>query len=470
MNNEQRGWRPNFHLTPPTGWMNDPNGLCWFQGSYHVFFQYAPSSPVGKERFWGHYISEDLVSWRYVGIALYSDIPQDQNGAYSGCGFVEDGRLELFYTGNVKEKGDYDYIHAGRQANVLTTESEDGIHFGKKRLLLTNEDYPEHYTCHVRDPKVWKKDNWYYMILGGRRTDGTGAVLQYRSKDKEHWQFTGEITTREPFGYMWECPDTFELSGTAVLMCCPQGVVREHFRFQNIHQSGYFILDSVSKERLTGFCSRDQFHSWDFGFDFYAPQTMEDCEGRRILIGWAGMPDMEQEYRNDPTLAEGWQHCLTVPRELIQREGRICQYPIGELRQLRGEEAANEAGKLLIEAPSFDIEAEFEAFEERVQLLLNDEAELSWEKGVFSVCFLNGCGYGREQREIELDTLKSVRILKDVCMLEIFINGGAEVFTSRYFPKTPDKTMVWTRGVKKISAWPLKSPGINNSIQGNCLV
>ena len=202
--------RRKISLTIPfdaTDRMNDPNGFCYFAGAYHVFFQYSPHDALGRTKYWGHYRSKNLTDWEYLGIAIRSDCPWDKDGAYSGCGFTEEGEMELFYTGNVKEEGEHDYIHSGRGANVIRTTS---------------------------------------------KSDDTGAVLQYRSKDKRHWEFAGEITTEEPFGYMWECPDTFSLGGKTVLMCCPQGVGRERFRFWNVHQSGYFLLDGREKEKLGG--------------------------------------------------------------------------------------------------------------------------------------------------------------------------------------------------------------------------
>ena len=172
-------YRLYFHLTPPAGWLNDPNGLCEYRGRYHVFFQYAPESPLGGRKFWGHYVSPDLIRWKFLGTPLCPDTKWDQDGVYSGSSFIEDGFLELFYTGNVKEKGDFDYISAGRGANVLYTKSSNGETFEEKKLLLSNADYPAAYTCHVRDPKVWKENGRYYMILGGRRTDNHGAVMIY---------------------------------------------------------------------------------------------------------------------------------------------------------------------------------------------------------------------------------------------------------------------------------------------------
>lgn len=308
-------FRLGHHLMPPVGWLNDPNGLCWYKGRYHVFFQYAPFDVEGGLKFWGHYTSEDLVDWKYEGTALYPDSPYDCHGVYSGSALVESEKLHLFFTGNVKIDGDYDYINEGRETSTLHVESEDGIHFGDKEEVISFEKYPEEFTCHIRDPKVWKENDRYFMVLGGRLKGDKGAVLVYESENLKEWKFKHIITTPEAFGYMWECPDYFELDGKKFLSVSPQGLKREEFRFQNIYQSGYFPV------KEDGSVDERDFREWDMGFDFYAPQTFTDNSGRRLLIGWMGMPDAEEEYTNK-TIDEGWQHCLTVPRELRVKDGK----------------------------------------------------------------------------------------------------------------------------------------------------
>ena len=234
MSREIQKQRLTHHLMPPTGWLNDPNGLCYFKGRYHVFFQYAPFDAEGGLKFWGHYSSEDLVSWRYEGVPLYPDSSYDCHGVYSGSAIVEDEKLHLFFTGNIKMDGDYDYINNGRQASTLHVESEDGVPFSAKEVAVDYHNYPEDYTQHVRDPKVWKDGNDYFMALGGRKKNDQGAALIYKSEDLKNWDYDKEITTEEPFGYMWECPDLFEIDGEQALSISPQGLEREEYRFQNI--------------------------------------------------------------------------------------------------------------------------------------------------------------------------------------------------------------------------------------------
>ena len=136
----QDGWRLGPHLMPPAGWLNDPNGLSQKDGIYHVYFQYSPFDPEGGEKFWGHYESPDLIRWRYTGAFLAPDTVWDRCGVYSGCALAEDGKLYIYYTGNVKKDGDYDYIHAGREANTILTVTEDGRTPEGKEILMTNED------------------------------------------------------------------------------------------------------------------------------------------------------------------------------------------------------------------------------------------------------------------------------------------------------------------------------------------
>ena len=173
-------FRTRFHIMPPVGWLNDPNGLCQFRGLFHAYFQYSPLNVHGGGGYWGHCTSRDLIHWDYQEPALTTDIPEDRSGVYSGSALIENGRMYLFYTGNVKFPGDYDYIDAGRISTQLLVESEDGWHMSEKVKLLGMEDYPEEITEHVRDPKVWKEDGRYYMVLGrgpepGMRTAAAGT-------------------------------------------------------------------------------------------------------------------------------------------------------------------------------------------------------------------------------------------------------------------------------------------------------
>jgi len=423
-------WRLAFHLAPPVGWLNDPNGLCYFRGEYHVFYQYSPFNVNGGIKFWGHYKSHDLISWEQCPVMLYSDQAYDVHGAYSGSALCEDDGLYLYYTGNVKHCGDYDYILDGRENNTAVAYSPDGIHLGWKRMLMGHKDYPTGLTRHVRDPKVWKQDGKYYMALGTRTVENIGQVLVFESADKFQWKYINTLCTPEPFGYMWECPDLFEINGQWFLAVSPQGVSKKGAGFENVYAAGYFPLSGDFR----GGCSLGEFISFDFGFDFYAPQTFSDGK-RRLLIGWMGMPDAD--YYN-PTAAQGWQHCLTVPREIKRRQGRLIMNPIPELETLR--ETSQEyvcVDKRIIDLPIiFDIEI---TCEDEMSLAISG-VSLRTANGKLMLTVQEG-GYGRKSRTVPVSKLRSLRILADTSALEFFVNGGEAAMSVRWYPEDEKRTL-----------------------------
>ena len=448
-------FRLGHHLMPPVGWLNDPNGLCWYKGKYHVFFQYAPFDVEGGLKFWGHYTSEDMIDWKYEGTALYPDSSYDCHGVYSGSALVDDGKLHLFFTGNVKVDGDYDYINEGRETSTLHVESEDGIHFSNKEEVISFSEYPEEFTCHLRDPTVWKDNGKYLMVLGGRLKGDKGAVLVYESGDLKEWKLLRTITTPEVFGYMWECPDYFELDGEKILSVSPQGLTREEFRFQNIYQSGYFIL------KEDGSVDVKDFREWDMGFDFYAPQTFTDVQGRRILIGWMGMPDADEEYVNK-TIEEGWQHCLTVPRELKLKDGKILQYPVKELENLRKEKTVlndeNSAVELRVEVnEGFDLVLEEIALTgSSFQISMGGQMLFRYENGTAEIGFPGVTGAGRKVRKAQINELRNIRFLVDTSAAEIYLNDGETVFSTRYYPDREDLLLKIQGGKFKGNLWNLR--------------
>ncbi len=414
-------WRQNLHIEPPEGWMNDPNGLCFFDGLYHVYFQYSPGTPDGSStRCWGHYISSDLLSWKYDGIVFSAGIPEDRDGVFSGSAVAFADHAEYFYTGNVMEEGGYDYVLEGRGANVIFAVSEDGSKMSSKKVILTNSDYPSFCSCHVRDPKVTFENGVYKMVLGARTTDDKGCVLFYEGTDVYSLEYKGCLTA-PGMGYMWECPDVFEIGEKKYLAVCPQGIEQGEYRFQNIFQSGYFIVDGNEL--------RD-FEEFDYGFDFYAPQTFTAPDGRRLLIGWMGIGD--DSYAN-PTVPYGWQHCLTLPREIsVGPDGRLIQRPLRELERIKGKAKAVE-GEAWTGLP---FEADVDGCSSDVCVSVSG-AEIRWnkEQGVLTLSFTNGEGYGRTGRRIKISDLETLKIIADVSSLEIYINDGQYVMSTRFYPE-----------------------------------
>ena len=423
-------YRQQFHLQPPVGWLNDPNGLCVYGGQYHAFFQYGPFDVTGGVKHWGHAVSKDLLHWEPLPVMLYPDEPFDCHGVYSGSALIEGTEMYLYYTGNVKHPGDFDYIKQGRGHNVCLSVSHDGKTVASKQCLLYNKDYPAGLTCHVRDPKVFAYEGKYYMVLGARTLEDKGEVLVLESTDKLHWNHINTLTTPEPFGYMWECPDLFCLDGQWYLAVSPQGI-----QCQNIYGCGYFAVYGDWRAH----CTLGEFHEMDAGFDYYAPQSFVDENGRRIQIGWMGMPDAD--YGNAPTVAHGWQHCFTVPRLLTKGEnGTLLQTPVPELDGRRSAAALTlRNGEEASLSPCFDLTA---APAGDFVLTVAHGVELVYTEQD-STCVLQftdpAQASGRTQRRTKLSApCRSVRVVGDRSSLEIFLNDGAAVFSTRYYPAAGD--------------------------------
>ena len=432
-------WRLDFHLQTPIGWLSDPNGLCQMDGTYHVFHQYSPRWPHNFHG-WGHWSSPDLVTWTFHGSAIAPSMEFDRNGSYSGSAVVRDGEMWCYYTGNVLDPGDHDYDYSGRHANEMLTRSADGRTFGEKLRVLSDAEHPAYCSNHVRDPKVWWQGDAWHMLLGARTMDDHGALLLFRSDDGLSWEMEGSATSAsgKPFGYMWECPNVVELAGREFLFVCPQGIPKQPFRFQNIYNSGYFPIEGsvvelmsgdaglADAERPHGCIDEDTFVELDYGFDFYAPQVFADEAGRQLLVGWVGLPDIDQQY-DVPT--REWSHTLTVPRELsLNDAGRVCQWPVAEIDGLRGEEVAFGAEAAVgatgtIGSSSYDMfnlegavgarfergtcDIELEGISGDGRLMLNDDLELLVHGNLCELSFTSLAGAYRTVRRLPLDVLSA---------------------------------------------------------------
>ena len=320
--------RPVFHLTPLTGWMNDPNGFCYYHGQYHLFYQYNPYDTEWDAMHWGHAVSHDLLHWTYLPAALAPDAPYDSFGCFSGSATeLPDGRQLLMYTGVRQEGGD-----KSREFQTQCIAVGDGTDYQKyeKNPVLGSNALPEDLSPYdFRDPKIWRTENGAYRcVVGARREDKRGVLLQYESRDGFEWRYIGVLAENDGrFGLMWECPDFFPLDGKHVLFVSPQDMLPEDFEYHN----------GNGTVCLTGRMDGDRFveennQAIDYGIDFYAPQTILTPDGRRVMIGWMQNWDTCKTtgYEERP-----WFGQMSLPRELFLRNGRLYQQPVRELAQYR---------------------------------------------------------------------------------------------------------------------------------------
>lgn len=421
----------SYHITPLEGLLNDPNGLVQFNGEYHVFYQLNPYGTTHENKTWGHVVSRNMVDWERREIALAPSEYYDKDGIYSGSAVVKDSILYLFYTGNVID------ADGTKRSYQCYATSADGIEFEKKGPLFA---HPQGYTRHVRDPKVWYSEieKKWFLILGAQTDDLKGTAIWYESDDLIEWEFKGEPLPANLGAYMWECPDIFELNGEWVFLLSPQGLETKGYQFQNIYHSVYFpvVQKQGQFEMIT-----DAIREIDWGFDFYAPQTFEANDGRRILYGWMGVmePQIEQSV---PTIAEGWVHNLTIPRELKFENGRLKQIPVTELKTLRKNRtkySLAESWSMASDAYAYELDMKIES-ESSFAFSIKDGIKLSYDDQENSITLqrINWLTHQLEMRKTILESpLKDLRIFIDGSSIEIFANDGVAVASSRFFDEGP---------------------------------
>lgn len=435
--------RQKYHIQGIVGLINDPNGFSQFNGKYHMFYQWNPLGTNHKNKTWAHSVSDDLLHWERLETALRPDTWYSKDGVYSGSGIEIDEKLYLFYTGNVKDE------NGNRESYQCLAVSKDGENFERWEPSIINQ--PDGYTRHIRDPKIWEKDGKYYAVLGIQSDKLEGKVVLYSSENIKDWKFEGEIAGANTgglgdFGYMWECPDYFQLkdekTGEIVdlLVVSPQGLEPEGDLYNNKFQTGYFFgklnYEKPQFEILSKFVEIDR------GNDFYAPQSMVDNKGRRIIVGWMGIPE-EEDF---PTVENEWIHCLTLPRELKVIDGKLYQKPIIEMESIRGEKVEFEnkiSGEVEVGyGKTYELKAKFTEINSDFGLKLkvgeNSETLVKFDFNDKKLVLDRSKGRQSDKRvrKVYLGDISELdlTIFVDNSSIEIFVNGGEEVFSSRIFP------------------------------------
>lgn len=316
--------RPKIHLTAPKNWINDPNGFIYYNGEYHLFYQYFPYECKWGTMHWGHATSKDLTMWEHYPIALYPTKEYDQNGCFSGTAIIENGELHLYYTaikydkfreGNIHSPYD-NYSFEASQAKIV---SKDGYVFNnyedKKLIIPPILDESLGHRTHTRDPKVWKYKDRYSMVLGSKfKQEGndkfTGEVLFYTSNDGEQWTYKNRCYD-DTIGDMWECPDLFKVDDNYLLVMSPENIISDDINYAN--NSVYSIVDFDEENCEMKLINKQKF--LDEGLDLYAPQTTLDEFGNRILIGWMRMPLTFE--------GEEWIGMMSLPRVINIRDNEV---------------------------------------------------------------------------------------------------------------------------------------------------
>lgn len=435
------GERPAFHVTGGYGWINDPNGFSFYKGAYHLFYQYHPFSNQWGPMHWGHVSSTDLLHWKRLPVAMAPDTSYDGAGCFSGSALeTPDGKHFLMYTGVYSGSGDGDDPER-RQVQCLAWG--DGIHYEKyaDNPVILPEMIPGGCVASdFRDPKLWKEaDGTYRCVISAMTKSGTSRIVCFRSSDALHWEYDSDIAeSTVQLGGMWECPDYFPLDGRQVLCVSPIAMMPEGLEFH----AGHNTMAVTGHREADGSFTQEAVQQIDHGIDFYAPQTMETPDGRRVMIGWM------QAWSNSKFVPPGVKYFgqLSLPRELHIKDGRLMQQPVRELLACRSEkilrkdwilkdETASYPG---IEGRTLDMTVTIKDFSELKKLDILVAAGDAWYT---SVSFIpkrrmlrldrHHSGYLYDivhSRDMEVDTgsgALTLRFILDRFSLEVFeVNGG----------------------------------------------
>ncbi|MCK0527146.1 glycoside hydrolase family 32 protein [Anaerobiospirillum sp. NML120449] len=460
-NEVNRRLYPGYHLAARTGWINDPNGFCYALGKYHIFYQFYPYDAQWGPMHWGHAVSDDLIHWEHVPVALAPSEDFDKDGCFSGSAIEHDGKLYLMYTGHVVTGAEGDNSQV-REVQALAV-SEDGINFTKLGTVIEPEDG----ITNFRDPKVWKDDKGqFHVVFGVTNLQGAGEIRQYVSEDLKNWKQISIIKEMEDQAFMYECPDFFEVNDNKwVLATSPMGQAPEGYTRQNTSvnswQSGSFDgLNFVPDSKL---------YEVDRGHDFYATQSTATPDGRRVVIAWMNM--WRLPYLSAP---DRWCGALTLPRVITWKDGHLYQQPVEETKSLRLKEYSfdNSATRLtstvkhINNSSALELLMKFKPSDndaEQYGLAIGNSIRLFVDRQTRTLTMfrtdLNATSY--RALPLEWDKEHELHIFIDSSSIEVFVDHGHDVMTTNFFGADHNVSLYATNGtaaIRDVKVYELDRP------------
>jgi len=444
---------PKFHVRPPRGFVNDPNGPCLIDGVFHLYYQYRHATDASTPVVWAHVSSPDLAKWTHYRSAI-TPVPggPDGDGIYSGNTVVNDGIVCAFYSGKL-----LDHPH---QQPLLARSENKGASFGLPRHIIPAPSVEEVHT--FRDPYVWRTPKGWAMVVGAGTNAGNAEARLYTSPDLEQWTPSGTLAAMArqrvgslDTGEMWECPQVVvEPQGQMILIVSAWSRAGERH-----HQLMSLVGPTPDGMHFTG---EPVIAAYDYGPNLYAVSTMNESPIGPLAWGWV------KEGR-DPAwcIEEDWSGMLSLPRQIhAAPSGRVASTPPESLRALRAGTIPSSSGKATGLPAQFEFalsvapgtgEARLElAFspDERLELVVDrrsgkatiDRSHASRDPRAHTT----GCEM--PAREDGGNTPVRFRGFVDGSVLELFRDDGA-VATIRFDPLTPPP---WTINVTGESREALK--------------
>lgn len=423
-------YREQYHFVPWKNWMNDPNGLCWYKGYYHMFYQANPYGQKWSNMYWGHAVSSDLVHWTHLPIVLepqpeiLKHADKVKGGAFSGSAVALEDEVLFYLTrhyGPLKDNPD-------TIEEQWMTSSSDMLHFKEEKLIISEK--PEGATFDFRDPKVLKIGDVWYLVLGSN-LNGKAAILLYTSMNGKDWKYVHPLLVEQEEGIRcFECPDFFELDGKYVAV----GAWMSHYDENGRYQMCRYYIGDWKNEAL----AVEENRWFDFGSNCYAMQSFEH-DGRRISIGWVA--DFYHEYIATENGANG---SMTIPRELHVKDGRLFMNPVKEIYSLKDQTLYHGKQEEIhlnhIEGNSYYAHIQFQQNTE-FTILLGKEAEKSiYLKNDSSGTRIETYGVESEKIQFPADVteVRELEIFVDRRLVEVYINNGESVGAKIFYHSDKD--------------------------------
>lgn len=480
--------RPQYHVSPPAHWMNEPHAPIYFDGQYHLFYQHNPLGPFFHQIHWGHWVSKDLVHWRDLPVALAPEKDQlAPDGIWSGSATYDaDGLPVLFFTAGNDSASPNQSVALAR--STYTTDGDsDLVHWEKHPEPLIVQKRGMGAFGDFRDPFVWKEDDGWFALVGSGMEGGGGAALAFSSQDMMNWAYKGpffkaDIQKFPYLGPIWELPVLLPLGSDK------QGVNKHLLLVSPVGEGAdvevFYWIGQIDKQSLSFIPDQEEPQLIDVGdFHFTGPSGMVDPKtGRKIIFTIAqGDRTSELEYKS------GWAHNGGLPLSVYLRDdGRLGIEPIQELQSLRATERISlrdksmaEANVLLedVQGDMLEIQLEIDPgsakqFGIKIRRTLEGEEETLLYYDSNQSMFLvdrtkttlhpgEKCG-GVQGGKLELlgENLK-LHIYLDRSMVEAYANG-LKSLTTRVYPSREDALglEIWGNGdvfVKCLDIWDMQS-------------
>lgn len=452
--------RPQYHFTPPSQWMNDPNGMVYYEGEYHLFYQYFPDSNVWGPMHWGHAVSEDMIKWEHLPIALYPD----------SLGLIFSGSAVIDWK-NTSGFGDEATppMVAIFTHHLMKGERENRNDFQYQSIAFSldkgrtwkkyegNPVVPNPGIKDFRDPKViWHEESQQWVMVFSARD----RVKFYTSPDLKTWEFASDFGPDQgSSGRPWECPDIFPLTaedGTEKWVL----IVSVQSDAPNEGTGTSYFVGNFDGRTFTNDDSPENINWLDYGTDNYAFVTWSDvpeADGRRLGIGW-----MSNWLYAQIVPTHKWRNAMTLPRslELVNTDSgyRVHTPPVAEIEQYISNEVTD------LKDSTFVIDASVEGdFEIVISNPLDESTTISLENNQLKVDrsqsglvdFFEGFGAVHSD-ELGGIVPQKIQVYVDASSIEVFINDGELVMTELVFPNDP-YNKVESKGTSSMSIRSVRS-------------